>query len=77
MAKEKVPVSERALVARLNRRLARDGEVVRKNRSRQDWELGEYYLLDIAHNSIPAKNIDIEVLGRELGCLRAREKLAD
>jgi hypothetical protein len=73
----KVPVSERALVARINRLLAKQGETLRRCRPDSKWfgELGAYYRLDINHNSIIGKNLDIEALGRELGVLDAWEEL--
>ena len=73
----KVPVSERALLARINRRLRDDDEVVKKCRedSRAYYELGDYYILGISVGGINEKNIDLEDYGRELGCLADYEEM--
>jgi hypothetical protein len=71
------PISERALIARINRKLARDGQQLRVNTSnawRQD--LGNYYVLDGNINSVVSTHEDLEPLARELGCLKPHERLA-
>ena len=77
MAKEKqrVPVSERALVQRINRVLAKDYEVLRRPRGRSRGELGRYYRLSTFHNVVKDKSVNLEALGRELGCLQEWERL--
>lgn len=64
----KVAVSERALIQRINRKLAPDLEQLKKNRSPGN-ELGDYYVLDLNRNFVTAQNVDPEALGRELGVL--------
>jgi hypothetical protein len=71
---EKVPVSERALFQRINRTLKKQGEILRKSK-RQDWEIGEFYLLDLQHNVIIGKDLDLEELGRRLDVLKPYEVL--
>ncbi|HTQ03027.1 MAG TPA: hypothetical protein VMI54_04195 [Polyangiaceae bacterium] len=76
--KGKVPVTKRALIQRINRKIADDGEVLkatRGERSRQ--ELGDFYILDPNHNAIVNKHVDPEALGRELGVLKPYETLVD
>ncbi len=76
-----VPVSRRALEQRINRKLAPDGEVLRRKRS--DWcrygrgwnAKGDYYLLDLNTNFLVDEGFDLEDLGRELGVLQAYETL--
>jgi hypothetical protein len=69
--KSGVPVTTRALVQRINRKLsALDGgdpraEQVRAARGKARETLGEFYLLDL------------DALGRKLGVLRAWERLDD
>lgn len=64
---DKVPVSLRALIARLNRHLRQKGLQVRKWRGhRARW--GEYYLLDYHHEWIHQENLsarDLEGIARE------------
>jgi hypothetical protein len=79
MAKQsrRVPVSVRAVTQRINRKLAPGGRQLRKCRSER-WrsELGNYYLLDIAHNAVMTRHVDLEALGRELGALEEWETVA-
>ena len=74
-------VSERALAQRINRRLARDGERLCRQRGlRGDmagfrWpELGEYYITD-DRNCIVAQEVSVETIGRELGVLQPHERV--
>ena len=74
--KGKVPISERAAIQRLNRVLAKDGEMLKKSRPSKFFnELGEFYLLDIERNFIVEKDVDLEALAREHKALAAWEVL--
>jgi hypothetical protein len=72
MAKQlkKRPVTWRAVVQRVNRRLAHDGEMLRADRSS-----GEHYIVDIQRNAVTAQHVDVEELGRELGVIRPWEEV--
>jgi len=62
---------------RLNRKLAREGEMLKQARGKgalQD--LGEYYAIDVNLNYLVAKDVDPEEWARELGVLRDWEKVA-
>ena len=73
-----VPVSERALIARINRRLQKDGRFLRTARSRAvASSVGQYYVIDTDRNWIVWQNTDLEALGRELGVLQPWERLQD
>ena len=70
-------ISERALVARINRHL-NGAEVVKACRHDSRWfqELGRFY----AHNErhfVTQTDIHLEELGRELGVLREGETVAE
>ena len=70
------PVSSRALIQRINRKLRSDDELLKKARPRSGWnELGDYYVVNFRMNWIAAKDVDIEELGRELGVLQPQERL--
>lgn len=73
-------VSERALIARINRALAKenDDRVLRKCRedSRSFRDLGHYYVVDISRNSIIDHHIEIEEMGRQWRVLKSWEELA-
>jgi hypothetical protein len=64
-------ITERALVQRINRRLAKVGERVRKTRvgTRSEVELGTFFITDCDRNCVQAKDVDVEALGHELGVL--------
>lgn len=86
MAKKKktgVPVSERALFARINRALAREdvhypSELKRCRRNTRAFlEFGRYYILDTQYGGIHPSNIYLEDYGREMGVLADHEYLAE
>jgi len=70
-----VPITERALLQRINRRLRAGNEVLKRTRDngRAAAELGEFYALDISRNIITAVHVDLEEWGRDLGALRPWE----
>lgn len=76
MKKQSVPVTRRALIQRVNRVLAKDGQAVKATRGRAAESLGCYFRLDIKHKTVLARNVNLEQLGRELGALRGWESLA-
>ena len=77
-ATQTVPVTERALLQRINRRLAKDGEQVRKARTeRARLELGDYYRIDVSGNVIVGKDEHLEKLGAELGLLQKYEHVVE
>ena len=71
------PISERALAARVSRRLSKDGERLKacKEDSRAFNSLGRYYVVDIERNVVTDRRIDLEAFARKLGVLQAWEKL--
>jgi hypothetical protein len=73
-----VPVTSRALLQRINRRLQRDGERVRAYRGGRSWsQLGDFYRFDTKRNFLCEGHVDLEGLGRELGVLKPYEGLAE
>jgi hypothetical protein len=77
-AAQKIAVSERALIGRINRKLRDDDEVLKTSRSEAARrEYGPYYILNTRMNIIPGyARIDLEELARELECLQPWEELA-
>jgi hypothetical protein len=77
--KRKVKVSERALVARINRVLHKESKTLRRCRASSRWvgELGAYYTLDLNRNMITLTRVDLATLGRELKVLDEWEELAE
>ena len=64
-------VSERAILQRVNRRLARDGQQLRKDR--RGIAGYEYFLVDVDRNWGLGYGINLEAFADELGVLRLGE----
>lgn len=76
--KTKIPVSARALIGRINRKLRHDGETLkalRGERARRD--LGDFYVLNVDKNMIVTTHVDPERLGREIEALAPWETVVD
>lgn len=81
--KQKRQVSERALVARINRKLAKSNQQLRRIRVTWDGSkmyvdsnLGRYYLVNEEKNYVVRTHVDVEALGQEVGVLKGWEQLA-
>jgi hypothetical protein len=66
-------VTERALIARINRKLAHDGERMRRARG----DLGDFYIVDRRTRALIASSCTPEGVGRELGVLRHGETVIE
>ena len=84
MTKQSVPVSERALVQRVNRKLRHDDR--RLCAARGFWaegthydstDLGRYYVVDVMRNAVVDRQVDLETYGRDLGVLASWESLSE
>tara|TARA_B100001059_G_scaffold212378_2_gene227370 strand:+ start:390 stop:620 length:231 start_codon:yes stop_codon:yes gene_type:complete len=75
----KAKLTERALFARVDRKLQKEGERLRRNRegTRAHDELGSYYVVASDRNTIEATNIDLQKLAKELGVLADWEELEE
>jgi hypothetical protein len=72
------PVSRRALLARVNRKLAHQEERLCRTRSlRAQFDLGDYYIEDTQTPNILDHHIDLELTAKVLGVLKPYERLAD
>ncbi|TWB87698.1 hypothetical protein FB106_12033 [Synechococcus sp. Ace-Pa] len=76
---ERCPVSERALLARINRNLAGRGQSLRRCRrdSLSRNALGRHFLLDFRSNRVLEAALDLESWARSAGFLQAYEALSD
>ena len=74
----KVPVSMRALIQRINRKLAQDEQILRATRGdgRTRQEFGDYYIVNTRTNGVDANHVDPEELARELKVLRDWEEVS-
>jgi DNA-binding response OmpR family regulator len=70
----KIKVSERALLARLRRALAKEGEILKTTRPRDYSTLGDYYIVN-DRNCVTAAGVDLESLAREMKLLKPYEEV--
>ena len=68
----KVPVTMRAVIQRVNRKLKPDLEALKTTRGdgRMLLDVGRYYIIDYRMNAITHHRVDPEALARELGVLK-------
>lgn len=73
----KAPITERALFARVDRHLAKQGERLRRARagSKSFETLGQYYVVNQEKGTIQETKRDLESLAREYGLLAEWEEL--
>ncbi len=73
----RVPVSERALFARVDRTLKKRDEALRhcKEDSSSFNALGKYYIVDTARNVVVQDHVNLEGLATKLGILKSFEEL--
>jgi hypothetical protein len=81
MAKKKtvlIRISERALVARIQRKLKADGQQLRKCRHDTAGynQLGQFFIVD-QFDAIVSTHHELATLGKELNVLKPYEKLED
>jgi hypothetical protein len=61
-------LSEKALFQRINRKLKKDWEVIRRTRpGRWRTVFGVYYTINFRYNTIVARDVDLEELANKLG----------
>lgn len=71
------PVSTRAVIKRINRKLAPDGEQLRTCRGGPwEHELGRYFVTN-AQNAIASTHVALEGYARGLGALRTDETIGE
>jgi uncharacterized protein YnzC (UPF0291/DUF896 family) len=71
----KVPITEKALYQRINRKLKDQDASLKRARGSVETTLGEYFVVDVKGNYVTNHHIQIENLGRELGVLAEWETL--
>jgi hypothetical protein len=75
---QKAPVTVRSVIQRINRRLKPEQEMLKTTRGRHlRNSVGDYYIVDFAHNWIKHPNVDPEQWGRELGVLHEWEEVVE
>ena len=72
-----MPVSMRAVIQRINRKLKPDLEMLKATRGeRMRREFGDYYVIDFRRNFVTHTRVDPEEMARDLGVLKEWETLA-
>lgn len=71
----KVPITEKALYQRINRKLRERGEVLKRARGHVEITLGEYYVVNVKRNFVAQHHVSLDELGRKLGVLAEWESL--
>jgi hypothetical protein len=74
LSSKKMPVSERAVYQRVNRKLRPQGQQLKAPR-RPDPSIGRYYVLDVDRNALLWFQVDLENYARELGVLAEWERM--
>jgi hypothetical protein len=69
---KKIPVSERAAVQRINRKLKPREQMLKKGRGRYR---GQYYVIDFNRNLLVHENVGIPALADDLGVLAEWEEV--
>jgi hypothetical protein len=74
MKHTKVPVTERALIQRINRKLEPGLERLKMSRTEHmEQQIGRYWVLDLNRNFVRHPHVNLETYARELGVLREWE----
>ncbi len=69
-------VSTEAVVKRINRKLAHEGQQLRKTRPGNDRiALGEYYIVDLHTNRLECDDVSLGDLGYSLRVLKPNERV--
>jgi hypothetical protein len=75
---KKAPVTMRALIQRINRKLSAEEEMLKVTRGdRWRGDLGDYYVVDMNRNHLVSTHVDVAALGRKLGVLAAWENVEE
>lgn len=71
------PISERAVLARINRKLKPDNKQLKKCKadSQGYGELGDYYEVDLNLNAVTATHVDLQQRGTEMKVLADFEQI--
>ncbi|MEX2175885.1 MAG: hypothetical protein WD872_16100 [Pirellulaceae bacterium] len=81
-ARSRVPVSRRAVLQRVNRKLAPQSEMLKAWRrsgaeNYATYEPGDLYHLDFSRNLMLHVNVDLEAMARDLGALAEWETITE
>ena len=69
----KLAVSERAVVQRINRKLAPERKLCKSRSVRMSIDVGQWFVVNCRINGVQLKDVDVPSLAKELGVLREWE----
>lgn len=75
--RQKVPVAEAAVLARIRRQLSKTGEAIRRTRPKDVHNLGEFHVINVSGCYVSGYVKDLEAYARELGVLAEFEELEE
>lgn len=74
--KAQVPVTTRAAIQRINRKLKADRQVLKKARGNAAKEdVGDYYVIDTERNILMRSRVDLTQFGRTIGAIENWEEV--
>jgi hypothetical protein len=75
---KKVLLTERAVIQRINRKLASEHQQLKTYRGgRWESDLGRFYVVDLNRNAIVAQHVVLDELARELGAIAGYEAIEE
>jgi hypothetical protein len=79
MTGTKIPITKRALIQRINRKLKPQYERMQSCRRNSRWwrDLGDLYVVDTYRNAIRNTHVDVEKYAREIGVLQPFEQVTE
>lgn len=78
MKPAKAPVSRRAVLQRVNRKLAKDGLTLKVSTGGQaQIEVGQYFVLDVKRGAVIERHIKLEQFAKKSGVLADWERMED
>ena len=71
-------ITLKALIARINRRLHHNNEILRTSRGERDLNrLGKFFIVDLNRNVITVEHVDPVLLGEQLGVIKDDEQVEE
>lgn len=72
---QKVPITERAAIQRINRKLKPNGLIFKKSRSLAMASLGDYYVIDATRNAVKWSCLSLTSFGHKVGAIEEWEEV--
>jgi hypothetical protein len=76
-SKTKIPVTTRAVVQRINRKLKLDSEMLKAARGQMRQEVGDYHVIDWNKKYVTHTRVNLEKMARDLDVLKPWEEVKE